>query len=261
MKKSVKKSRATSSRSNRGTNGTTSPPVETTDSLFQVNESGRGAALVLRRPGLANIKPRLDAPPPTQPGSADFFIAQVFGSRDRGLEFVESLIAGQAENADPKWVNVILLYREWEARHKLGRMKDPPTLNLVCHSLNFDTPTFIRELQTGMLAYVKSQAVLTAVAASPEVIKNLNSKAKDKKADTKTIELQLRVAGVIDERGAPVQVNVNQQQAVVMNKGDKDKQRAPLLQFIETVEIIDAEVRRTDDISGTSEESGTIRDE
>lgn len=246
MKKSVKKRQVRSSRSAKETNGTTSPLDETTDSLFQVNESGRGAALVLRRPGLANVKPRLDAPPPTQPGSADFFVAQVFGSRDKGLEFIESLVAGQAENADPKWVNVILLYREWEARHKIGRMKTPPTLNLVCHSLNFDTPTFIRELQSGMLAYVKTQSVLTAVAAAPEVIKNLNRKAKDKKTDTKTIELQLRVAGVIDERGAPVQVNVNQQQAVIMSKGDKDKQRAPLLQFSETVEIIDAEVRRTD---------------
>lgn len=245
--KTTKSKKRKKSSPRRGTNGTTSHLVETTDSLFQVNESGRGSALVLRRAGLGNIKPRLDAPPPTQPGSADFFVAQVFGSRDRGLEFIESLVAGQAENADTKWVNVLLLYREWEARYKLGRMKDPPTLNLVCHSLNFDTPTFIRELQTGMLAYVKSQAVLTAVAASPDVIKNLNNKAKNKKADTKTIELQLRVAGVIDERGAPVQVNVNQQQAVVMNKGDKDKQRSPLLQFSETVEIIDAEVRRTDD--------------
>jgi hypothetical protein len=227
--------------------GKSTPLEETTESLFQVNESGRGSALVLRWPGLGHIKPRLDAPPPTQPGSTDFWVTQVFGSCEKGLEYIESLVAGQAENADEKWVKLILLFREWQARHKQGRLEHPPTLNMVCHSLNFDTPTFIRELQTGLLAYVKSQAVMSAVAASPEVVKNLNNKAKSKKADTKTIELQLRVAGVIDDKGAGVQVNVNQQQAVIGVK-DKDKLRTPLLQFSDTVQIIDEEVRRTDDV-------------
>lgn len=246
MTRRAKSVRKTSSPSQKEVVGKNSLLEETTDSLFQVNESGRGSALVLRWPGLANIKPRLDAPPPTQPGSTDFFVTQVFGSRDKGLEYIESLVAGQAENADEKWVKLILLYREWEARHKQGRLEQPPTLNMVCHSLNFDTPTFIRELQNGLVAYIKSQAIMTAIAASPEVVKNLNNKAKSKKADTKTIELQLRVAGVIDERGAPVQVNVNQNQAIIGVK-DKDKLRTPLLQFSETVQSIDEEVRRTYD--------------
>jgi len=247
MNKRAKSVRKMSSPSPKEVVGKSTPLEETTDSLFQVNESGRGAALVLRWPGLANIKPRLDAPPPTQPGSTDFWVTQVFGSREKGLEYIESLVAGQAENADQKWVKLILLYREWETRHKQGRLQEPPTLNMVCHSLNFDTPTFIRELQSGLVAYIKSQAIMKAIAESPKVIDNLNRKAKDKKADVRTIELQLRVAGVIDEKGAPVQVNVNQQQAIIGVK-DKDKLRTPLLQFSDTVQIIDEEVRRSDDV-------------
>lgn len=208
---------------------------------YPINSKGE---LVTRRGDLARMKPKLNAPPASQPGSVDWTMTNLFGSNEKALEMIESLVAGQGDNADEKWLRFVLLYRHWELQHKKGELPTSPTFNQVCHSLNFDASIFLRELQGGIQQMMKSMAVFKASMVVPQVIENLNNKAIDPKADTKEIELQLRVAGVLDERGGVnVQIN-NTNQNAVMLKGDKEKQKAPLLQFSETVEMIDDEVRR-----------------
>src|SRR5688572_13230354 len=78
--------------------------------------------LVTRRSGLAKMKPRLNAPPATQPGSVDWTMVAMFGSRQKAIEMIESLVAGQGENADERWVRVVLLYKQWQIQFSKGEL-------------------------------------------------------------------------------------------------------------------------------------------
>jgi hypothetical protein len=204
---------------------------------YPINGDGK---LVTRRAAITKMKPRLDAPPPDQPGSVDFNANLVFGSRDKAFQMIESLVAGQGDNADEKWVQFILVYKQWqlEGLH--------PTLNEVCHSLNFDSGKFWGELQVGVQSLMGKVAHLKAAMAVPEVMDRVVEKAKGEEADVKERELALRIAGVIDERGGVnVQIN-NTNQMAVMTKGEKDMLKTPLRQFSSTLTEIDEEVRNSE---------------
>lgn len=203
-------------------------------------------SLVTRRGGLARMKPKLNAPPATQPGSVDWTMTAMFGSRQKAVEMIESLVAGQGENADEKWIKVILLYKQWSIQFAKGEINEPPTLNQVCYSLDFDATTFIRELQQGVMTLMKSMSAMKAALKAPMVVDNLMNKALDPEADVKEIELALKIGGVV-ESGPGMAVNINNSnnnQTAVMLKGDKERMKSPLLQFNTTVREIDVEVRK-----------------
>lgn len=208
----------------------------------------KNGSLVTRRKGLARMKPRLDAPPETQPGSVDWTMTHLFGSRVKAVQMIESLVAGQGENADEKWIKFILLYRQWEIQFSKGDLDNPPTLNQVCHSLNFDASVFLRELQGGMQQLMKGYAQVKTQLAIPAIIDNLTARAGDPDADLRDIELALKIAGVTEERNG-LNVQINNQNNNVMLKGEREKMKSPLLQFSDTVEVIDDEVRRESDVS------------
>lgn len=219
-----------------------SPISEVID--YPIDSEGK---LVTRRSGLTRMKPRLDAPPPGQPGSVDWTMTTLFGSTSRAVNMIESLVAGQGENADEKWVRFVLLYRQWEIQYNRGELPAPPTLNQVCHSLNFDTGVFIRELQGGMQQLMRGLAQMKTQLAVPDVIDNLTTRASTPEADIKDVELTLKIAGVIEEKnGLNVQIN-NSNQVAMLNKGERDKLKTPLLQFSDTVMDIDDEVRKEPD--------------
>jgi hypothetical protein len=202
--------------------------------------------LVTRRKGLALMKPRLNAPPATQPGSVDWTMTTLFGSRQKAIEMIESLVAGQGENADERWVRVVLLYKQWMIKFTKGELPDPPTLNQVCYSLDFDATTFVRELQQGVMGLMRNISQMKTALAAPQVAQNLIDKASDPEADIRAIELALKVGGVIETGGGmQVQINnTNTNQNAVVLKSDKEKLKAPLLQFQPTVTEIDNEVRK-----------------
>lgn len=208
---------------------------------YPIDKNGH---LVTRRSGLTRMKPKLDAPPAGQPGSVDWTMVNLFGSRSEAINMIESLVAGQGENADEKWIRFILLYRQWEIQFKNEELDDPPTLNQVCHALNFDAGIFLQELQMGLQSLMANLARSKASMAVPDIMEAAIRRAKLDEADIKERELPLRIAGIIDQGGGVnVQIN-NQQNTAILNKGDKDRQRAPLLQFSEIVEAIDDEVRK-----------------
>lgn len=203
-------------------------------------------SLVTRRGGLARMKPKLNAPPATQPGSVDWTMTHLFGSRQKAIEMIESLVAGQGENADERWVRVVLLYKQWQIQFSKGEIVEPPTLNQVCYSLDFDATTFIRELQQGVMTLMKSMSAMKASLKAPMVVDNLMNKALDPEADVKEIELALKIGGVVESGpGMAVQINNNNtnQNATVL-KSDKERMKSPLLQFNNTVKDIDVEVRK-----------------
>lgn len=202
--------------------------------------------IVTRRNGLTRMKPRLEAPPASQPGSVDWSMTHLFGSTDSALEMIESLVAGQGENADEKWVRFVLLYRQWEQQHQSGELENPPTLNQVCHALNFDARDFIRDIQTGIQGMMAGLVHTQAAMASTKVMKAILMRAVSVDG-TKDSELALKIAGVIDSGGGVnVQINNTNQNAVLL-KSEKDKLKSPLLQFKETVDAIDEEVRSNDE--------------
>jgi hypothetical protein len=205
--------------------------------------------LVTRRNGLAKMKPRLNAPPATQPGSVDWTMTAMFGSRQKAIEMIESLVAGQGENADERWVRVVLLYKQWSIQFTKGELDEPPTLNQVCYSLNFDAMTFVRELQQGIMFLMKSMSAMKAALRSPQVVDNLLDKATNPEADVKEIELALKIGGVVETGpGMAVQItNTNTNQNATVLKSDREKMKSPLLQFHGTVTEIDEEVRKEHD--------------
>jgi hypothetical protein len=168
----------------------------------------------------------------------------LFGSRQKAIDMIESLVAGQGENADEKWVKVILLYKKWQIQFSNGELPDPPTLNQVCHSLNFDAGVFLGELQMGIQSLMTKMAHIKASMVATQIVDNLNQKALSEEADVKEIELALKIGGVIDERGGlNVQINNNNNNNVML-KSEKEKMKSPLLQFSDTVIDIDDEARR-----------------
>lgn len=191
------------------------------------------------------MKPRLDAPPAGQPGSVDWTMTTLFGSRDEAIMMIESLVAGQGANADEKWIQFILLYRQWEIEFKRGDILEVPTFNQVCHALDFDAQTFINGVQIGLTDLMKGISKLKASIAAPKVVDRLVSMAQSDTADVKEIELALKVGGIIEENKG-VNINVNQQQAVLL-KGERERMKTPLRQFTQLTTDIDTEVRRTDD--------------
>lgn len=204
--------------------------------------------IVMQRPGLARMKPRLNAPPSTQPGSVDWTMMTLFGTKRDAIAMIESLVAGQGDNADEKWVRFILLYRQWEIDFSKGKLDEPPTFNQVCHSLDFDATIFIRELQQGVQSFMKSMGHMKMALASPLILENLKTKATSDEADVKVMELALKVGGIIESGpGMAVQINNNNtQQTAVLLKGEREKLKSPLLQFSDVVIEIDEEVRRED---------------
>lgn len=189
------------------------------------------------------MKPRLDAPPPQQVGSVDWSMITLFGSTPKAIEMIESLVAGQGDNADEKWVRFILLYKKWELEFQKGDLDSPPTLNQVAHSLNFEARSFISELQQGITSLMKGISQMKASISSPMIVSNLIQMATDPMADVKSIELALKLGGVIEEKGGMnVQINNNNQNAVVL-KGDKEKLKSPLRQFSKIVKDIDDSAR------------------
>ena len=188
--------------------------------------------LVTRRSGLAKMKPRLNAPPATQPGSVDWTMVAMFGSRQKAIEMIESLVAGQGENADERWVRVVLLYKQWQIQFSKGELDEPPTLNQVCYSLNFDAMTFVRELQQGIMFLMKSMSAMKAALKAPQVVDSLLERAINPEGDIKAVELALKIGGVVETGpGMAVQINNNNSnnQATVL-KSDKEKMKSPLLQ-------------------------------
>lgn len=211
--------------------------------------------LVTRRSGLAKMKPKLDAPPATQPGSVDWTMTAMFGSKEKAIAMIESLVAGQGENADEKWVRFVLLYKQWQIQHSKGELLEYPTFNQVCYALDFDATTFIRELQNSIMTLMKSLGHMKMALHSPQILQNLADKATDPEADVKEIELALKIGGIVDS-GSGMSVNINNsntQQTAVVLKSDKEKQKAPLLQFQSTVTKIDEEVRKDHNDVGTTD--------
>jgi hypothetical protein len=208
---------------------------------YPINGEGK---LVTRRGQITRLKPKLDAPPASQPGSVDWTLNMIFGSSHRALQMIESLVAGQGDNADERWVQFILVYKKWQIEFDRGDLDKSPTFNQVCHTLNLPTEQFLRDLQMGVQNVMTKVAHLKASLAVPEVMDMVIERAKAEDADVKERELHLKIAGVIDEKGG-VNVNINNSnQVAVLNKGEKDKMKTPLLQFSQTVTEIDDEVRR-----------------
>src|SRR5262245_13798865 len=201
---------------------------------YPVNSEG---TLVTRRGGLSRMKPKLNAPPPGQIGSVDWTMAHLFGSREKALEIIESLVAGQGDNADEKWVRFLLLYKQWEIQFNRGELIERPNFNQVCHSLNFDAGQFIGELQNGMKYLFTKLGALKATLAIPAIVDKVVEVAESDEGDVKDRELALKLAGMIDDKsGVNVQIN-NSNQVAVLNKGEKDRMKSPLLQFSDTVEV------------------------
>lgn len=208
---------------------------------YPVDESGK---LITRRGGLSRMRPKLAAPPATQPGSVHWTMLMLFGDERKAIEMIESLVAGQGHNAEERWVEFCLLYRKWEQEGL------KPDFNQVCHSLNFDTKDFISQLQVGIQSMMKTIAYTKLALSTPRVINNLIDKATSPEADTKTIELHLKTSGVL-ETSSGVNVNVLQQNNnTVLTKGEKELLKTPLRQFSETLTDIDSKVREEDIIEG-----------
>lgn len=207
---------------------------------YPVNSEG---ALVTRRGDLTRMKPKLNAPPPGQIGSVDWTMSHIFGDREKAVEIIESLVAGQGENADEKWLRFVILYRKWELQHKKGDIPEPPTLNQVCHALNFDARDFLGELQVGMKNLFTKVGAIKATMAIPAIVQKVVDVAESDEGDTKDRELALRLAGMIEDKNG-LNVQINNQQNNIMLKSDKEKMKSPLLQFSDTVIDIDNEVRK-----------------
>jgi hypothetical protein len=223
---------------------------ETISDIIEYPVNAKGA-LVTRRGGLSKMKPHLNAPPPNQIGSVHWTMCHLFGSAEKAVEIIESLVSGQGENADEKWVRFVLLYRKWEMEHKRGEIVDPPTLNQVCQSLNFDAKDFLGELQMGIRTLFTKIGAIKATMAIPAIVDKVIEVAESDEGDKGDRELALKLAGMIEDKSG-LNVQINNQQNNVMLKGERERMKTPLLQFSDTVEVIDAEVRKDHEQSNDS---------
>jgi hypothetical protein len=224
--------------------------------LINYPVSARGE-LVTRKKGRP-FMPRPEAPPPEQPGSVDWACQLLFGSVPEALRMIESIVAGAGSGAPEHWKRLCLLYRQWERWHTRGKLESPPTLNQVCYTLDFPAERFLGELQASLQQLNLKLGQIKASQAAPQVLEAAIQWAQTE-GGAKDRELVLEVAGVL-QRGRGLQVNVNQQVAVT---GERERLKAPLLQFRETVEAIDSEVREVveGEIVGVEDKGGSSNEE
>jgi hypothetical protein len=189
-----------------------------------------------QRGGVPDLPAR--APSAQQPGSVHWAAMLIFGTAERFVQTLESIVAGQGQLAEADWQRACVLYREWQRRYRLGIIKREPTLNDVAYVLKLDTETFFGRISIAMQGLFSKVAALKAIAAAPELVDLTLDAARDLEKGGKDRELALRIAGVIaDKPGLAVNVGV-QVNNQITNKGP-----APLAQFRETVEELDSAVR------------------
>lgn len=200
--------------------------------------------IITNRRGLLTRQPSDKAPSPNQAGSIDWTIVTLFGSTEAGVRMIESLVAGQGANAEDKWIEFCLLYRQWELKWRLGELPEKPTLNQVCYALEMETALFLRGLQREIQSVMTTVGSLKATLRVPDVVDKVVEVALSDEGDVNDRKLALELGGALQPKGG-IQVNVNQQNAVIL-KGDKDRMKAPLLQFSETVDALDDSIRSGD---------------
>lgn len=205
---------------------------------YQISSNGE---LVTQRSFLDKLTPSNEALPESQLASIDWTLRELFGDRESAIRMIESLIVGHGINANEKWIQFALLYRKWQLDYQDDLLPSPPNLNQVALALNFDTSTFLSQFQKEVNGFMSTISQMKASLSSLKVIDNLTDKATSIEADVKEIELHLKVSGILQEKSG---ININMQQNNVTTlKSDKEKLKAPLLQFSQTVEHIDNEVR------------------
>jgi hypothetical protein len=167
----------------------------------------------------------------------------MFGGPEEMVRYVELLVAGAGDKAEEKWIRFCLLYREWEIRWRRGLLPKKPTLNQVCFSLGMDFQEFFQAVATGVQQTMRP--ILSAMASfkSPELVQGALDAGVSSEATPADRLLALRLAGIIEDKPG-MNVNITNQQATILNVGDKDRLKAPLLQFSKTVEEVDSEVRK-----------------
>lgn len=219
-------------------------PSDQSESILEYseNESSSSTKLVTRRKDLPR-RPKLDAPPANQPGSVDWVVTNLFGTTEEGVRHIESLVAGQGDQAREVWIRFCLLYREWEAKYRAGQLEHKPTLNQVCHSLNFDAREFLGELQKETQNVMAKMGHMKAALKVPQMVDVVVNRVLSGKGSTADNELGLKLGGIIsDKNGVQVNVQQNNNNTTTLQR-DRDRMKNPLLQFSETVEKIDDEVR------------------
>ena len=167
-----------------------------------------------------------EAPPPHAEGSLDWTANMVFGSRESLLEQLESL--------GEEWRYFCVVFRQWQRDARQQGLAEP-TLNELGVALKIPPQDFWQKVFNSVAALRKTQALLQAALASPQVIATAVAAAQDLEKGGKDREMLLKIAGVL-EGGQGVTVNVQQNN---FQGRDAERAKTPLLQFSETVTELD----------------------
>lgn len=197
-------------------------------------------SLVTRRSGKPQ-PPSLTAPTPEQPGSIDWGASLLFGGSAQLISMLESIVAGQGDTAERRWIDFCIRYREWERQYLGGKLLIPPTLNQVCHSFKIRHEDFWLFLSASVQSLYSKLGQLKASLVSSQVIEFSISAAADLEKGGKDRELLLKLAGLLSDKSG-VQVNVNQQVSMP-TLGDRTRLSTPLLQFSDALRAIDDDAR------------------
>lgn len=191
---------------------------------------------------LANRLRHLREIPADQPGGVDWAFGAMFGGIEQGVALVESLVAGQGDKADRRWVSFLLGYRSKCEENEAAGLP-APSLNSIVHAMQIPANEFLATV-TGSLRTLNVTLGQVRIAQSlPLVVEAAVAAALDPERGGKDREILMKIAGLIESSQNPgIQVNVNQQVAV---RATAEDLKTPLRRFRREVEDLDDIARGT----------------
>lgn len=200
--------------------------------------------LVVSKRQSFHMRPSDRALAPDHPGSVHQIAEEVFGGYEKFVLWAETGIDTAGENKDKVLFEFCLLYRQWERKFKLKMLDKLPNLNQVCYGLRLSGAEVVEKVTAVARSAMREMGRSKASLAAPKLIEAAIKRAKTARG-YKDTEMLLKIAEVIAQEAPGVQVNVNQQQAIGVNMtaADRERLKAPLLQFQDLVEEVDSKVR------------------
>lgn len=183
------------------------------------------------------------APHASQPGSVHWSACLIYGGPERFVQLLESIVAGQGQLAEQDWQRFCVIYREWQRQRRAGELSRDPNLNDVTVALKINAESFFAGVSQAVSGLFTKIALLKASEFSIEAVDLTREAMKDLEKGGADRERMLKLAGLSQAAPGLVVNNVNQVGVKVQVETKVERLAGPLMQFRDTVEEIDENVR------------------
>lgn len=195
---------------------------------------------ILLRGPLAQQLKNLPVIPKEQIGGLDWTFQNMFGSVEKGIRLVESLVVGQGSRADKDWAMFLLAYQS-EKERAAAHGEGVPSLNSIAAALDLKVSDLVGKMVEGVTQLNLALAKVQVASAMPALVDSAIQSAMTLEGG-KDREMLFKVGGLIQDQKGGVNVSVSQNVGVSV-KQQAEALKNPLRQFRDDMAEIDRAVR------------------